>query len=256
VYPTSIRHSPTVDNASGDVDFRNRCLSAQTTSGTIPYSRFPAKFNCSTLFRQPNERGNGPRRTSVRDVKAFTMPPGIGPLNLLLAKVRELGNVRGDGARKIVGIGMKNSNVWKLIEEAIEGWCAELKAIEVDGCNCGCRLVVRWVVTIKPFGTPLKASVRPAVITAFSRTSGTTYFEILRFAVGTVGYGVDYQRTKQVEEQKQPNSSSHLFPHWIPLSSDDKYDCVIGYSWASALVEQELNGLDTHLKSAPFSLLY
>lgn len=48
---------------------------------------------------------------------------------------------------------------------------------------------------------------------------------------------------------------SHLFAHWIPLSQDDKYDCVIGYSWASALVEEELNVL-IHIKNAPLFLFF
>ncbi|KAG7037791.1 hypothetical protein SDJN02_01422 [Cucurbita argyrosperma subsp. argyrosperma] len=167
-----------------------RFRSAQTISGTIPYSRFPAKFNCSTFFKQAKEKGNGPvkRRKSKSCAKSRGGTDPVKKLNRRSKKIRELGNVRGDGACKFVGIGMKHSNVRELIEEAFEGWCTELEAIEVYGCNSRGRL-----------GTPLKASGLQISKPLLQQAK-----EMI--AEHNIDYGVDNGRREQVAEQKQQNT--------------------------------------------------
>lgn len=46
---------------------------------------------------------------------------------------------------------MEEGNIGELIDEAIETWCSELVAIEIDGGNGGGREIVRWVAAVKAF---------------------------------------------------------------------------------------------------------
>lgn len=68
-----------------------------------------------------------------------------------LVKIWKLRDVGGYCAGKVVGIGVEESDVRKLIKKAVKRWGAKLEAIEVDGSESCCRQVVWGVFTVESF---------------------------------------------------------------------------------------------------------